>query len=355
MTFPTNLPPSLRILDLPRSIDTSEDVVTELIAVLDPCSLTTRTLPLPSASPSPPTPSHSPLPLPHHPHPPTPLCLSQHLRPNGAIPSHSNNLASHSDGSLTNFVQSIVVLLSTPNQMITTATMEILEALINLCSAKIRLAFFKADLITQLINSLNPQSLSLSDCEDIHINLMKIINCCIWLPTPYGLRTLEIEDGNEQQDVHEIVLTQVLMPSEKNICHLCVNRSSIINGKQSRFFLILLARLLKISPYYRPTLEFVLHMPVFLTIPSCLAFFENDYSIYWFLSYMVDAQREWNDTRGEVQQMWKTVDRMLRTEGIEDVIEEKLPNDQNGDFGQWIVDNSIIWNNLLGMNGPWRG
>ncbi|KAK2952993.1 hypothetical protein BLNAU_11982 [Blattamonas nauphoetae] len=44
--------------------------------ILDPCFVTTHTLPLPSASPSPPTPSHSPLPLPHHPHPPTPLCLS---------------------------------------------------------------------------------------------------------------------------------------------------------------------------------------------------------------------------------------------------------------------------------------
>ncbi|KAK2953996.1 hypothetical protein BLNAU_11098 [Blattamonas nauphoetae] len=36
------------------------------MAVLDPCSVPTHTLPLSSASLSPPTPSHSPLPLPHH-------------------------------------------------------------------------------------------------------------------------------------------------------------------------------------------------------------------------------------------------------------------------------------------------
>ncbi|KAK2953998.1 hypothetical protein BLNAU_11100 [Blattamonas nauphoetae] len=54
------------------------------MAVFNPFSTATHTLPLPSASPSPPTllpPSPSPtlplpLPLPHHPHPPTPLCLS---------------------------------------------------------------------------------------------------------------------------------------------------------------------------------------------------------------------------------------------------------------------------------------
>ncbi|KAK2943931.1 hypothetical protein BLNAU_21134 [Blattamonas nauphoetae] len=74
-----------------------EDVVTHFMRVLDPCSLTTRTLPLPSASPSPPTPSHSPLPLPDHPHPPTPLCLSlathtlplPSASPSPPTPSHS--------------------------------------------------------------------------------------------------------------------------------------------------------------------------------------------------------------------------------------------------------------------------
>ncbi|KAK2956148.1 hypothetical protein BLNAU_8928 [Blattamonas nauphoetae] len=62
------------------------------MAVLDPCSISTHTLPLPSASPSPPTPSHSSLPLPHHPHPPTPLCLS--LTPLGVVwfmASHSKH------------------------------------------------------------------------------------------------------------------------------------------------------------------------------------------------------------------------------------------------------------------------
>ncbi|KAK2960163.1 hypothetical protein BLNAU_4716 [Blattamonas nauphoetae] len=146
------------------------------------------------------------------------------------------------DLSSTDFVQCIMVLLSTPNQTIIIATMEMLGTLINLCSAKIRLAFFKADLITQLINSLNPQSLSLSDCEDIHINLMKIINCCIWLATPYGLEQFEIEDRDERRAVYETVFSQVLAPSEK-------------------FFLMLLAQILEISQYYQPTLDFVLHMP----------------------------------------------------------------------------------------------
>ncbi|KAK2942903.1 hypothetical protein BLNAU_22162 [Blattamonas nauphoetae] len=115
--------------------------------------------------------------------------------------------------------------------------------------------------------------------------------------------------------------SQVLAPSEQYIWHLCVNRYSIVGGEQSMTFLDLIATLLEISPYYQRTMEFVLHLP-----------------------------REWNDKGGKVQQMWKTVQRMLRMEGTEDVIEEKLQNDDNETKGVWIVDKSIKWSNLQGMN-----
>ncbi|KAK2950715.1 hypothetical protein BLNAU_14386 [Blattamonas nauphoetae] len=61
------------------------------------------------------------------------------------------------DESLTNFVQCIVVLLSSASQTITTAAMRILEALIWKCSAQVHFAFVKADLIPHLINTLNLQ------------------------------------------------------------------------------------------------------------------------------------------------------------------------------------------------------
>ncbi|KAK2945544.1 hypothetical protein BLNAU_19542 [Blattamonas nauphoetae] len=94
--------------------------------------------------------------------------------------------------------------------------MELFLNLIHHCSSTIRLTLVKADLIPQFINSLNPQSLPLSEAVDIHINVMKIIWKSIWLATPDGLASLEIEDRNEQQAVHEMVLKQVLVPSEKN-------------------------------------------------------------------------------------------------------------------------------------------
>ncbi|KAK2944304.1 hypothetical protein BLNAU_20800 [Blattamonas nauphoetae] len=265
-----------------------------------------------------------------------------------------SNFASLSDNSSTNFVQSIVVLLSTPKQTITTATMEMLSDLIFHCSPKVHLTIVKANLVPQIITTLNPLSLSFTESGDIHTYLMKMLRHSFWLPTPRGLAELKIEDGYKQLAVHKTVLKQVIAPSEMYICHLCVNRFSIVNRQQSKSFLELLTRLLQICPYYQRTVDIVLHMPVILTIPSCLTVFEDNCSIWSFLVDMNATQREWNQTKGDQRQMWKTLHRQLRMEGIEDVIETKLRNDKNASYGRSLVSFSIGWSNLLGMNPPYR-
>ncbi|KAK2947849.1 hypothetical protein BLNAU_17269 [Blattamonas nauphoetae] len=126
-----------------------------------------------------------------------------------------HSFASNSDESLSIFIQCIVVLISSPSPIITTATMRMLKVLMSNCTVGVRLALAKADLIPQLINTLNPHSLSLAESLAIHISLLHILNNSFSLATPDGLKYLDIEDRNEQQAVHEVVLQQVLAPSEK--------------------------------------------------------------------------------------------------------------------------------------------
>ncbi|KAK2957636.1 hypothetical protein BLNAU_7535 [Blattamonas nauphoetae] len=236
------------------------------------------------------------------------------------------------DESLTNFIQSIGVLISSTSQGITIAAVKILRLLISLCSPKVLLALVKADLIPQLIASLNPLILPFAEAVDIHLYLMKSINKSSWLATPYGLYGLKIQNQDEPQAVHETILKQVVAPSEKYLYYLCVNRFSIVDGEQSTELMTLIPRLLEMSLYYQPTMEIVLHMPVILTIP------------------IVEAQRRWNMIRREYRQMGKTVLCMLRMEGFEDVSEERLLNDQDGSYARSIVTRSIDWSNLHGMN-----
>ncbi|KAK2961564.1 hypothetical protein BLNAU_3362 [Blattamonas nauphoetae] len=229
--------------------------------------------------------------------------------------------------------------------------MKILRFLILWGSPFYNLTLIKAELIPQLINTLNPYSLSLSDCEDIHTSLISTITSSLIFTIPDIFQNLGIEDHNEQQTGCEMVLQQVLEPSEKYLWHLCVNRNSIIDGDQSSQFIILFANLLQISPYHRPTMDLVLSMPVFLAMPSCLTFFENDDAISTFLYIMPTTQWKWNRTQGDYRQIWITVYGMLRKEGIEDAIEEKLQNDQDDD-GEWIVRYAIGLNRQHGTNFP---
>ncbi|KAK2945973.1 hypothetical protein BLNAU_19117 [Blattamonas nauphoetae] len=261
-----------------------------------------------------------------------------------------STLASSADESPTDFVQSIVELISLPSHTITDVTVEMLERLIFWCSVKNRFTLIKADLIPHLIITLNPLSLSFTDAVDIHINFMKSVSRFLWLATPGTQADLEIEGDNALQAVCETVLQQVIVPSDLYLWHLCANRFSIIDEDQSMLFLDLLHTLLHISSCYQPTMDFVLHMHVFLVIPSCLTFFENDETV-WSIAYdMIGIQQKWNKERGEVRQMCKEVHQMLRMEGIEDVIEEKLQTDKHGSFGSAIVAFLIEWKNLLGMN-----
>ncbi|KAK2944987.1 hypothetical protein BLNAU_20105 [Blattamonas nauphoetae] len=262
-----------------------------------------------------------------------------------------NSFGQTTDESSTDFVHNIVVLTSLPSHAITTAAIELLYDLLTLCTTKCLLALVKADLISQLITSLNPQSLSFAETCDIHITLMDIIPTSFRLTTPNGLTLLTIKDRDEQEADCETVLKRVLVPSEKYICHLCVNRYSIVDGELSYTLLKLLTLLLDLCPYYQPTMDFVLHLPVCLTIPSCLTFFENESPIWVFLDFMHYFQQRWNITWGEGRQMWKAILRMLRMEGLDDVTEENQQNDQDEE-GESIVVESIEWNNQLGMNVP---
>ncbi|KAK2948693.1 hypothetical protein BLNAU_16331 [Blattamonas nauphoetae] len=126
------------------------------------------------------------------------------------------SLASDPDEFSADFVQPIVVFISTASQVIRTAAMEMLARLVVICSAEVRLALVQADLIPQLITTLNPLTISFAEAADIHINLMEIISRSVWLSTPDSLRQLESEDHNKQQAVRYTVLQQILAPSEHN-------------------------------------------------------------------------------------------------------------------------------------------
>ncbi|KAK2946409.1 hypothetical protein BLNAU_18660 [Blattamonas nauphoetae] len=64
------------------------------------------------------------------------------------------------DEDLRDFVQSVVVLISSPSQVLTTTAMKMVGKVIITSSAQVRLAFVKAGLIPQIVITHNPLSIS---------------------------------------------------------------------------------------------------------------------------------------------------------------------------------------------------
>ncbi|KAK2957634.1 hypothetical protein BLNAU_7533 [Blattamonas nauphoetae] len=86
-----------------------------------------------------------------------------------------NKLTSNSDDSSTDFIQSIVVLLSSTSQVLTASTVKMLYSLIEWISPTVQFTLVQAGLIPQLITTLNPLTLSFTEAVDIHAGLMSTI------------------------------------------------------------------------------------------------------------------------------------------------------------------------------------
>ncbi|KAK2959590.1 hypothetical protein BLNAU_5368 [Blattamonas nauphoetae] len=242
------------------------------------------------------------------------------------------------------------MLASSPNRAVTASAMKMLQILTSKCSARKLLTLVRADLVPKLIVALNPLSLSFAGFNRIHTYFLASINFTISLANPYNLTELEIEDRDEQQAVRETVFQQVLAPSATYIHHLCEIRYFIVSGEQSKQFLVLIALILAICPYYQPTMDLVFRMPLFFTIPSCLTFIEANESIWLFFEQMICSQDEWNETGGSIRRSGTTMFRSLKVEGIEDVTEQRLQNEETEEHGQDIVDSSKCVSIFFGMN-----
>ncbi|KAK2963567.1 hypothetical protein BLNAU_1610 [Blattamonas nauphoetae] len=189
-----------------------------------------------------------------------------------------------------------------------------------------------------------------SDAEDIHSQLMNIVNCTLFILSPAGLTTLKISHPSEQQALCEAVLTQILIPSNDYIAHLCAHRYSIVDGLQSSRTMLFLAKIIKVCPSHEQIMDYVLKLPIFLTIPSLMTFFESDGMNLDTLRSMILTERGWANVGGELLEKRKMVLRLLRNEGFEAIVEQRLKNDINGGEGQNLVKRTVEWNNLLGMN-----
>ncbi|KAK2951217.1 hypothetical protein BLNAU_13833 [Blattamonas nauphoetae] len=256
-------------------------------------------------------------------------------------PDHADNLVTDlvpsSDGSHSGFIDSIVILLSSPHSSIVEATMSFLNKTTTQSSPAIRKGLVESDLINKLLATVRPHTLPLSGNDEIFNNLTKIIGNSIYLASPKSLSSLHITTSVDKQYYREMIFQKVVIASGQFVSFLISNRYSLDEDLLFSF-MSLLATGLRISLFHRPTLEFVLASPIAMTLSSCLSFFEDDHVLWMTLNSIQHLLKEWEEECLEVVQSGKRILHALFSEGFEDTLEHLVMNDKGGDDGRSVDD-----------------
>ncbi|KAK2957783.1 hypothetical protein BLNAU_7217 [Blattamonas nauphoetae] len=259
------------------------------------------------------------------------------------------DLVPSSAGSSSGFVPSIVTLLSLPHSIVVEAALSFLSRTTQVSSSKIQNRLVVSDLVPNLLATFQPHTLPFSQNETILYNLIRIINDCIDLALPWSLRELRITAEVDKLNHREMIFQRVVLPSSQYVT-LLISTRPVLNEDFFRSFMSLLCTHVRICPFHRPTLEFVLASPIVMTFSSCLSFIERDGHLFSHLNLINHSLKDCESEGREVAQSAKRMIQALFSEGFEDTLDQKMMNDKDGNYGLSVVSNCHSISKLLGSN-----
>ncbi|KAK2957743.1 hypothetical protein BLNAU_7177 [Blattamonas nauphoetae] len=259
------------------------------------------------------------------------------------------DLVPSSAGSPSDFVASILTLLSSPHSKVTKAALSFLSATINASPDEIRCRLVESDLITNLLATVQPHTLPISGNEALMNNLIGIIGNCVKLVSSSYLSGLGVTAAVEKSERREVIFHKVVIPSSQFVTFLIANRY-LLNEELFHSLMFLFNKFIQICLYYRPTLEFVLASPIVMAFSSCLSIVEYENRLWVFLGNINLSLRECTEYGPEVVQCKKRMIEALFSEGYEDSLEQMMKNDKDGPYGRGVVTNCHFISQLLGSN-----
>ncbi|KAK2959998.1 hypothetical protein BLNAU_4881 [Blattamonas nauphoetae] len=248
------------------------------------------------------------------------------------------------------FVESIVTLLSSPHSTVVESALSFLYLTLFNSSHDLRLLLVDSDLTTKVLATVQPHTLSIAGNETMLNYLTRIIDCFASLGSPSHSLSFSITTPVDEFNVHKMIFQKVVLPSSQFVTFLISNRFIINEGLISDE-MDLLGTLIDISPFHRPTLEFVLASPIAMALPSCLSFIEGDDLLPWsILIKITNWFVIWKLHDGEFIQSKTLVARTLFSEGFGDTLEQKMIHEKSRSYGVRLVANCHTISQKLGTN-----
>ncbi|KAK2961663.1 hypothetical protein BLNAU_3461 [Blattamonas nauphoetae] len=258
------------------------------------------------------------------------------------------DLVPSSGGSTSGFIDSIVVLLSSPHSTVVDAALSFLFKTLYHSSPAIQDCLVESDLISNVLATVQPHTLPISGNEEIFDKLVNIIQNSAILASPLSLFGLGVTAAVEKSNHREMILQKVVIPSSQFVTFLISNRY-ILNELLLNSFMALLCAFLEMGPFHRPTLEFVLASPVAMGFSDCLSFIEYGNCLRNILINITLSLEKWKREGPEVSQSGKRMLQALFSEGFEDTLEQMIRKKNKG-YGSSIDEFCHSITQLLGLN-----
>ncbi|KAK2959207.1 hypothetical protein BLNAU_5765 [Blattamonas nauphoetae] len=222
-----------------------------------------------------------------------------------------------------------------------------------LSSPEDKLRLVENDFIPNILAALQPHTLELLSSDKILFDLNRFLMILLNLASPDSLQRLNITATMHKYNHHELIFRKVVSPLSQYLSHLCHNRYFFGTGNLTKPFLNILDKLLLISPFHAPTLEFLLSHQIVMTAASLLSFIESESAKWNFLASIHTSLIEWKKQGAEVTQSGKQVTEALSSEGLEESIESMLQNDTAGNNQSSVVEYASSILIFLGSNVFW--
>ncbi|KAK2961664.1 hypothetical protein BLNAU_3462 [Blattamonas nauphoetae] len=259
------------------------------------------------------------------------------------------DLVPSSAGSTSGFVDSIVTLLSSPHSRVVAAAISFLYESMRHSSLAVRHLLVESDLISKLFTTAQTHILPTSINGPIFSKLVDVIDNCLNLAAPFNLWKHHISTTVDQFNHRGIIFQKVVIPLSQFVTSLFTNRPSF-NGDVFRSFMYLLDVLLRMCPFHRPTLEYVLASPIVMAFSSCLSFVEDDMCLSVALRNISDSLYKWKKESPQVAQSGKRMLQSLFSESFEDTLEQMMMFEKSKHYGFSIVNECHAISKSLGLN-----
>ncbi|KAK2941764.1 hypothetical protein BLNAU_23312 [Blattamonas nauphoetae] len=259
------------------------------------------------------------------------------------------DLVPSSDGSPYGFVDSVATLLSSPHSTVVAAALRFLYETLLYSSLTVRCRLIESGLISKVLAILQHHTVQISGNEKIIDTLMQTFYSCIKLAFPSSLIDIGITATADQFNHREMIFQKVVIPSSQFVTFLISNRN-MLNGSSLDSFMKLLNTHLRICPFHRPTLEFVIASPIAMTITSCLSTIENRGHLWYSLIDIEHSLEIWTTEGQEVVQSGKRMVQALISEGFVDTLEQMMMNTKDGAYGHSLIEDCMQISNVLGSN-----